>query len=470
MDTETPHVLNFHYPACELLPASAQFPILEVPKDVAYRDQPPQDHQLRDAFSTNFYVLLPPETRQQRLVTPDSHTGLITAVENLCTVQGSSSLRFVAAFDSSKGAVVWRYLVTYHSGAMEFKQRFELTSVQQAVLLRLAGTYKWIRMLEHLICRESDMAFYHVWDNLQKAYPDADLEAEALDWDAEWASAIKRTPGDLLNDRLASSNTFVDLSGKGVVKAVLPCGHISPINLAGLKIMTANECLASKCFCDSEILTDQDMREIAIKHEIDVCRANFLKRNLLWKKLDICINKQSVVTFTHSTILLALDATLDSLKAPKSIIPRSMCFANSYHARKLATRFKLRFNGPSQPEASTVGDLLAFLLDEATSALGGDEGLHLLPPGIAAFVRQWIKRAVNFLDLCRCDQQGKDHNALHQHGERFFYRCSGQQSNQESIDELLEKMDLAGGVTSKAENLHELFGDMMMNAGTNVAE
>ncbi|KAF7197608.1 hypothetical protein HII31_01111 [Pseudocercospora fuligena] len=464
MDTEAPHVLNFHYPACELMPAGSQFPILEVPKDVAYRDQPPQDHQLRDVFSTSFYVVLPFEDRQQRPTSPNSQTGLITAINNLCTVRGSSSLRFVAAFDASKRAVVWRYLLTYKSDSMDFKQRFELSSVQQAVLLRLAGSYKWIRMLEHLVCRESDMAFYHVMENLQVVYPDVDLKAEILDWDAEWASAAQNTPGDVLRNRLAQCNTFVDLSGEDVVKVVLPCGHIFPINLANLKNMTATECLECKCFCGSEILTDPDAREIAINYEIDVRRASFLKQNRLWKELDTRITKQSLITFTHSTLLLALGATLDSLKAPKSIIPRSMCFAHSYQAKKLVARFEARFNAPNQPETTNVRDLLAVLLDEARFALGGDEGLQLLPPGMTAFVCQWTKRAVNFLDLCRCDQPGKDHHGLHQHGERFLYQLQVQQNTEESIDELLEKMDLAGVVTTRAENLHELFGDMVMNA------
>ncbi|KXS93612.1 hypothetical protein AC578_7807 [Pseudocercospora eumusae] len=463
MVSETSHVLNFYYPACELMPTEAQFPILEVPKDVAYRDQPPRDYQSRDVFSTTFYVLLPLESRQQRPTSPNSQTGLITAIDNLCTVQGSSSLRFVAAFDASKEAVVWRYLLTYHDDSMDFKQRFELTSVQQAVLLRLAGTYPWIRMLEHLIYRECDMAFYHVMENLQVAYPDVDLEAEVLDWDTEWASAPQITPGEVLRNRLAASNGFVDLSDEDVVKAVLPCGHILPIKLANLKTMSAAECLDSKCYCGAEILTDQDMREIAINHEIDVRRSDFIKQNRLWKELDVRINKQGHITFTHSTLLLALGASLESLKAPKSVIPQSMCFAHSFEATRLVAQFKSRFNAPNQPETTTVRDLLKFLLDEARSALGGDEGLELLPPGIRSFVVQWTKRAVNFLDLCRCDRSGKDHYGLHQHGERFVYQIPSIQSNERSIDKLLESMDLSGQVTTKAENLHELLRDMMMN-------
>lgn len=484
MADESCHLLSFKYPACKLLPPTARAPTLHEPEDVDLRNHPTLDFQLLDVFSTKFHVQLPRGNTFQRVGRLDHYDSLTAAIQNLSTLAGESTLKFVVSFDWDQQRVTHRYLLKSRVGLETFKQSFELNEEQQDRLLGLASTHPWVRVVQHLLYRESDMAYYHVMQRMLKAYPNADLELEEDDWESFWGSAEAKTPGEVLRNRLATCNPDLDFSGAAVLlkNVKFPCGHSLPLlNLANLHSMSVTDVLTSKCHCNAEILTNADKGEITTTHEMHVIRPRFLAQNRLWRDLDRSIHADSRVKFNNEMLLTALRAALDSLKPPRSILPRIMSLTHSRDAEIILRRLKEalnirgsgnnKHNNTSQiPDATPRGLLLDFLLEHA--AQHEAELRSRRPDFFSPFLRQWLKRTVNFLvfsmslSLRRRGQIFVTENFLHHHGQRYVEVESFDGDEEKTLEALMEGIDLAGPAILRLENLYEGFGGLGVGEGS----
>ena len=200
-NTTRRHIISFRYPAPELLwPGDKELLHLDTPANIEQRHSALIRHLQPPDFSTDFFCVLPIEERP--ILPPQSHNdyqSVLRAVSLLETKQGTSTFSVVRlATQGNCLSIKTRIRIDAAlEGNLSLQEDFELSEEQWQSLLRWSDRFQWIQVPKNLVYRESDRAYYHVEDAVEKFWSwDAMLVHETF-LSTLWDSRPPRTAEEL---------------------------------------------------------------------------------------------------------------------------------------------------------------------------------------------------------------------------------------------------------------------------------
>ena len=188
-------------------------------------------------------------------------------------------------------------------------QDFELNSKERKRLISRVNQIEWITLLNHLVSRRSERAFFEVRDRLKQFYG-VDCDAPEL-WTGEWDSEPPRCEEELLMGRLqpVALEDKEGLHGDGdkILHLQLPCGHNISIRKIEILSLTPEACKVQQCpACGQRILQTADDEEISLGGERERM-SSFKKTRTTWQILDQKVPTSSgEETFSTAALLQAL--------------------------------------------------------------------------------------------------------------------------------------------------------------------
>ncbi|KAM3421400.1 hypothetical protein BST61_g1796 [Cercospora zeina] len=182
----------------------------------------------------------------------------------------------------------------------------------------------WIAMFLHLIERKSDMACYHVEEQMTKHFDPDQVEAE-ID-QHPWGSRRFWTAHQYFLAKLAFHN-FGDAQRHLPIVA-LPCQDFVPSTWQGLQRTNLDEMLALRCpECDKVLPTDTEIEEIKACHENTNTRGAFVEMNSQWSRSNREPTGSETISVHPNALSAAIELALVSLKPPSLILPAPMSMA-----------------------------------------------------------------------------------------------------------------------------------------------
>lgn len=442
-DIETPndpyHILNFQYPAVNLLPPGEAF-YVDPPQNIPLRDKPPRNPKLLGMLDVNSYTMIPTASNPEPARGSKPHEELMTAVGRLSFYSGTSSLKIVSWWDESYNveAVAYRFRLDHQMNEeWHVGREFFLSSKDMCALLAHAGEYQWIRLVKHLTSRESDRAYYHVLSNMRS------VESQWEDpnfWFEDWGARSHVRVAEVFRSKFVyKSRKWVNTVEAAEVE--MKCGHIATVPRALFDNPTVEACFAAKCqWCFKPILDERDAEQYMIREETRMT-AEFLKENQLWVKLDHEI-EDGKFSFDAHELFTALEMSLRSLSPPRGACPPGFSFGAYPATKAILKAFRSDFEN-SEDAFEATGKLLIFHLYQKAvrTKLGSSEvplGQAVRRPGFDEELNFWLRRAVNLtIASCKVKSQESEDSILQAMGAMNL-----QGATVGSIGELFEKMGI----------------------------
>lgn len=439
------HNLTFEFPAVDLLPVPGSTPYFERPANIEQRRRP-QETSLHDAVGTEFFAVLGADDAGIAAPTStyDGCKRLMDAVHSRYGQDGSSRLRMVSYTEGEHGE---HYPIPLHRLQLQAYSRNsnvpiivyegELDDDEWGRMTMYVENYEWINVLQNLVSRGSERAWFEVRHRLARVHDD-DLTAsvEEARWEDEWATDPPQSVEELFATQLepvtAQDERNLSLLGDGIVHVELPCGHRIHVRKIEISALTAEACLNQTCpVCGRRIMQVVDDDELTFRREFDRADA-YRATDYTWQDLDKKIRKSARSLEVHTeTLLQALRASLDSFAAPRSVCPASLCPTNSLETVLVMETFRNSYGGLDITTTMSPSDLLECFHGLAVGTKTG-KGEHeslataVTPPGWPGFLELWLTRAVNFLVERRCwDGSSFLHEGLHEHFAGLHYNVSG---------------------------------------------
>lgn len=428
------HRLFLDFPALDLLPDNVKLPHLDPPVDAAQRESPPNSPSHLGVFDTSFFVIMPLRPRSvQPARYADKVQDLLSAIDSLPNNPGKSTLKMVAYHDPYSQRLIYKFCLQKVVQRMKQNYDFELDEESCYRLMLHLNDVKWLRLLHHLVLRESDRAYYHVKERLEAKYGAQMTQSESENWPEPWYSRPPRRPKELLVLRLELDivpySNEIKLGAMLVFK--LPCGHKWAISRSDLVSMTPTDCHRMVCDdCGARVWNDDDKHENLLRLK-NYARMIYEPEAAFWRLLDDDVSTIQHQTFDADLIYKALIKALPSLTPPPLVCPPELSpspYGSSPHTTIPSRSPHVRTIGDAIGEFFSVETYVAPANDVyyacraiAQMAITGNIGANVnpeqlplgfkeriergkicdsvedLPPGFLQFVVKWIKRAVNYV-------------------------------------------------------------------------
>ncbi|KAF2167156.1 hypothetical protein M409DRAFT_22585 [Zasmidium cellare ATCC 36951] len=403
---ETYHILSLHYLARELLPSDTECYMCG-PRNVCQRNRPPADPRLLGMLDYSFNTMISTSTRQEPICGQREHEKLLAAVADLSQFPGESVLKIASYFDDREFlCVVYRFrLQSATVNKFESTREFELNTNEMNALRSHWTEHPWTRLVDHLISRESDRAYYHVQEGVSpwEAYRE---EEEWLEqpWREQWA--VRQIPDviEAFRSNLFHADTEEKLKAVGVAELHTHCDHSITITRDAMEVLTPESCLAAKCpSCGKAIMTDYVVNEIRVSQESEKAVA-FKKENKLWIRLDHRI-VDGEFSFDADEIFTALEMSLRSLTPPKMACLPGYSFGDYRATKAVLEGFRDHFEDSDDVFEVTGIELAEHLYRTAMETKIGSStiplGQAVRRPRFKEDLEVWLRRAVN-LAIASC--------------------------------------------------------------------
>lgn len=231
------HTLFLEYPATRLIPQAAGLCLrMEPPKSAAYRSRPDRTRFFLDDFGLEYFVRFPIAPACEPSATSDSRLPIINRVLHLALYGGQSTLEVVTVTHEDSGEAGYLVRLTSSSCSSPSNGIWECAFSQDdwRELLSAKEAKAWSSLLDDLIFRKSDRAYFHVQQRLELAETPS---IEAL----RWANTLPATANEILalsmreiidTPRMLRLEPirYLHLGNDKILKASLPCEHETQIS------------------------------------------------------------------------------------------------------------------------------------------------------------------------------------------------------------------------------------------------
>ena len=419
------HLLKFSYPATDLLP-SGRRPYLQIPKDVAYREQPQVGAYHLTESNLDFFMLLPAELGDEapEQLSEEDNRDITECISWLSEAPGVSELSAVSYIGDDD---IWtRFSLsttwfTTQGEIVELEKEFELSSTSWHILQTYVDPYSkksWIALMNDLMVGGSDRAVLHSRLRLD-AYDQRLADHDESTWIVDWDERPDISPNQLLANHLelvsyeaedddAAYAPVVSLQSYADNKNLrvrLPCNHESTTSAGILKNLSREDCLTAHCAlptCQRPIMDKEDDRLLDLAQQKEE-RAEWAIDQIDWERLDHEVrNGPRAAEIAGAELYRAVKLALASMKAPETATPPALD-PTDFLATNIVKRH-FRHILSSVPEINwSPRTVLIELQQEASKALKAASPfddvqmlLLMLPPGFEEFLCQWLTRAVNY--------------------------------------------------------------------------
>ncbi|KAK4620061.1 hypothetical protein CLAFUW4_11511 [Fulvia fulva] len=437
------HVLKLEFPIGSLLPDGSHL-YLEPPKDVTHRCEPPEDRRVSGILDLDFPVVLTPHTIAPTAGTAP-HQVLLDAVVDLPRLGGLSVLSVASYFDEATSEVVYLYrLTTTTVSGFSSSRYFKLDSNESCMLFGLAPMHDWVSLLQHLVSRSSELAYYHVRKQLTDQYGIASAFEEERRWETVWSESQRFNLRDAFHSRVKSVFPDSATGERNALRLQLPCGHVMHTSTSILGQMYYEEYSTIACpHCEAPVLQYRVLYEVEVAVE-SLERHKRQRKNAHWISLD---HVPSVHTrnFEGKSLATAIRAALGSFMVSDLVAPPSLCFAATAYTQSIMQHFESFLSDESvwmnQRSEILVDYLIQDALETVSDANGRPLSITFVSPAFVKFLYAWLCRAVNFLCDRECNEMKASHLGVHRHGGKLMYNPALWQAGGEGEQPLAEHSD-----------------------------
>lgn len=416
LDVDTPdepyHVLNFQYPAEELLPEDVP-PHLVPPRNMASRNQPPDGPRLLGMTDFSIYSMISSMSNPEPIRGVREHERLLSAVGELSRVQGTSVLKIVQYLDtqSERGEIFCRVrLETTTSSGFQIVRSFELNIREMNALRDHLYDYQGLRLLEHLIFCESDRAWYHVQANL-RSIPMWEYEENWIEW---WATDLDKDFGKTFRNQFVYLRPQQGSDSREVIELGTRCGHSVTVDRVAFESITLEDCISANCQrCGKPILDDDTREDLKTRYDTEKA-VEFIKKNELWIRLDHDI-VDGEFAFAADEVLAALELSLRSFTPPRLACPPGFSFGDYPATKAILENFRVNFEDSEDILRTTGKDLARRLYQTAMNTTIGSStvpiGQVVRRPRFKEDLEFWLRRAVNLANAS-CNKKAEEESLL----------------------------------------------------------
>ncbi|KAK3724188.1 hypothetical protein LTR37_001313 [Vermiconidia calcicola] len=406
------HILSFKYPDADLLPDDSMTPYLEPPAKLEQRHLPEQDSCNAKTVGIRFFAVL-------KVSEQPAHLG---------TASYGISRQLVEAVDRLRSRTVHSWL------HMEWRR-----------LVSGVNRPQWLDVLDNLVTRSSDRAFFAVRKNFLTTHPDETINMEEAQWESLWHSRPPRCAEELFFERLQPVTTEdaagLRTGGDKPLHLTLPCGHDVYIRKIQILALTSEACLVQECStCGQRILQPEDDFELDLRAEYDSAES-YKQRNQTWLELDeLDYSRQKPLKVSTVAISQALEAALESCDMPTTLCPPSLNPVIYPETQQAFSESKRNYGGTPYSITTSALELYRGLSNLASDDGAGEISSKIIAKGpgpldFCEFRKLWLTRAVNFLSHRRCRRKSADHEGVHEHLDGLYYRIEWIGSDDGELDD-----------------------------------
>ncbi|KAK3070235.1 hypothetical protein LTR53_010808 [Teratosphaeriaceae sp. CCFEE 6253] len=448
------HILEFEYPVQVLLPDGA---ILHLPQpsQLAQRERPPTDQRNAGVYEISMFAMVPVQPKNPFAVKPAKDTGgdLVASVEAAACDPGITAIEIVSFSGPSDGPITYRI-------RLQSRGDFELGESEWAKLRTLESRLAWVRVLSNLVNRRSARSYYHVRQLLQTSFGAQSVIADQKSWSTTWDTQPPRSANDLLLARLG----LIDAKNSyGPATSKLPCGHTSIVRKISIDALLDSASSRYTCMvCSERVLQAKDDVELMLRTQRRRARM-FASSNVdTWLAMKSHINEhEPSIRVSAESLLCALSASLNSLRAPAFIALVEMAFAGFPETRAVFNAFEDTFGNQSWVKEVKPDVLYEVLIELAESARPSIDGPtvadSVLPEAWYQDFSRWLIRAVRLLTDCGCTKLHSRHEGVHRHGN--VVRIGLQDPTDDTFDDADGMDEESDGVVVSMAELAGLMGD-----------
>jgi hypothetical protein len=453
------HVLNFKFPAVELLDSGSE-PFFTKPSDIGHRLPPSttscQSKSIGTKFFTIFFIGQEDHPFDVTDVAYGDYKRLVIAIDDLKLRPGESSLGIVCynATSHLQSLVQLRYrfrLTTSVDGNARYED-FELDEDQFGCLHDFVDEQDWIEILFGLVNMESERAFLEFISTVTEAYGDNFASTVDVQWGYQWLNCRPRTVEEIFKSRfqIPTYKEFVafDEPGDITVRASLPCGHDIMLRKIWLESISGKACLMQEClYCRRRIMGSAVQDELE-RGEVWNEMMQYKEEVKSWLELEALPPMAQVTVFSSVTLIDAIMVALESFDMPEYVCPDAMCPISFMETEYIKNVFREAYGDKTKPVpfVCSAEDLCGDLTQIASEAVA-KEGITNLTPGLEAFVNGWVLRAVNLLAHRPCARKGRRHRGVHKHETSWHFNDKmlphgdeQDEEEQEKAEDLLDEM------------------------------
>lgn len=428
------HILNFKYPAVELLPTGVS-PTFEEPVDISKR-QPPSEFGCQvKTLGTKFFTFIEvdPKGEQYDIVNVafGDYKRLVKAVDDLKLFPGESSLGIVvynsAPYLQRVTVLSYRFrLTTNRPDNSSSHQDFELSKDQFSCLYAFVEEKVWIDVLFDLVRLESERAFLEFQKVITEEYGNEFRVNVTSRWAWSWMGFPPRDLEQIFYSRLLPASGDDHLAWNSdrdaMVRAILPCGDEIDVQRSWVESFKGEACWHQKCrTCGCRIMGPSKMHQEELERNrmFHLIRQNREEAES-WLALEALPPMEQVELFNSATLFDALEIALESFRMAEPVCHPALCPLNWDETEIIQRAFEDSYGDKSKAvlfhcSAEGLCGELTVLAGEAVA----EEGFTNLTPGLEAFVNAWMLRTINLLSHRVCKKKGKEHAGLHQHQNQW---------------------------------------------------
>lgn len=440
------HHLSFIFPAVDILPANCIDPYLETPANISWRHRPDpafftNNSTSTTAFFTNLRVK-PTPSGPPPLAIHDGCAKVTNAIKCLKRFPGRSVLHMASFWSTwdveTSSRLLHRFRIVVESEDSYWPsctQDFELEDSAWRHLMNYAHRKTWVSLLQNLVTRASERAYFEVRGRVAGTFLAAVMEEDEALWDLAWYSSPPRSAEELFMARLipatADDAGALESEGDRVLRLNLPCGHEVSVRKVHIVSLGPEAITTQQCpLCGARILQPIDDKERWTRKQnklLQERRSNARK----WRPLDDPRSLSAASrphSFNTTTILEVLGVTRESFHASELIHPLALCPVEFEETASVMSQFERIYGGTSLTVNISAADLLESLYGLAMGTClpnsANEEVLgnaSALSPGWSDFLLAWLTRTVNFLVCQRCTRQHCDQGGVHTHRGALYY-------------------------------------------------
>ena len=325
-------------------------------------------------------------------------------VSRLHRAPGISTLGFVA-YEDEYGIMQYRASLstTWHTAegvSSEVKVFNNIDTEDWRQRLNCDTTGDWPKMIDHIMQRCSDRAFFHVQERLQAF--DFDLAVDQIEiWAKQWGTASMHTAKDFLKHNISWDENSSCWEGK------MPCGHmqaITPMTL--VEQLTDHEAEEFACdTCGEYALSRENYEEVmTLQDRIDRVVSRFSQQCWSATKKQALLAGHQTFRVSHQEVRDAIIGAVYSFQEPESVVPYSMSLVYRHETFVIVQHINGIFGNDHYTTTIDTDSSPEALLDEFLDVLAEDAGVGLaddidsvLPMGYHTFLYEWVSRAFIYL-------------------------------------------------------------------------
>lgn len=405
------HELHLEFPAMSLLPAVNKTPYLPEPANIYYRERPVEETLRLCAEDLSFHVRIETIATRENSSLPyleavleHDAQALKESIERLGCTPGVSSLGFVAWLEDGiiqcRARLCARWIYTDKESVERTDLIFNYNDWLD--LHGERGEFEWLDVVDDLLERSSDRAYFHVSANLRAL--DVDLarvndQMLAQGWDSQSSELT------VSNRTLVARMQWLEGNSQEAT-AILPCRHhlqVEPYYI--LNTLDERQAADFACLeCGTYVLSDMDYEKVQLFR--DKCwRLKHTLDERCWAALNAkLVGCSGSLAVSGAELFDAIESCGITLLVPESVYPIALCPGATFEIAALMSYFEQLLRGRNDKLTFEVGSAVEVLVGTSLQKLRLDSGIgqtddieSLLPPGYSWFLKKWFTRVVAFL-------------------------------------------------------------------------